>query len=161
MVLPLYGIGALTHCRSRETELLFVAMRTSTTTDLESSYVHLRDDRSAEVIPVTASFWSELSTGKRPELESGRLVMQFSFDSDWRTWEMHPKGDEVVVLLSGSVDFVQLIDGEEKLSSLSQIGEYVLVPAGIWHTARVKDKCTMLFMTPGEGTENLESPPGK
>ena len=131
------------------------------TTDLESSYVHLRDDRSAAVISLTASFWPELTTGKRAELESGRLVMQFSFESDWQTWEMHPKGDEVVVLLSGAVDFVLMNGDDEKIISLSQAGEYVLVPAGVWHTARIKEKCAMLFITPGEGTENLKSPPVK
>ena len=38
------------------------------------------------------------------------MVMRFEFDEDWPTWEMHPEGDELVYLLSGSTDMV-LRDG--------------------------------------------------
>ena len=33
-------------------------------------------------------------------------------------------------------------------------GSYVVVPKGTWHTARTSVPTRMLFMTPGEGTEN-------
>lgn len=36
---------------------------------------------------------------------------------------------------------------------------FVVVPRGTWHTAKVHAATTMLFITPGEGTENRESPP--
>jgi len=38
--------------------------------------------------------------------------------------------------------------------SLNQVGEYVLVPKNTWHTAKVRKPSRMLFITPGEGTEN-------
>ena len=42
---------------------------------------------------------------------------------------------------------------------VSEPGTYVVVPKGAWHTARPHAATTMLFVTPGEGTLNAESPP--
>ncbi|MFT4520755.1 MAG: hypothetical protein ACI9JM_003163 [Halioglobus sp.] len=38
---------------------------------------------------------------------------------------------------------------------LSESGAYVVLPADTWHTARVTSSASMLFITPGEGTENV------
>jgi hypothetical protein len=38
--------------------------------------------------------------------------------------------------------------------NLSRPDEYLLVPKGTWHTARTAVPTNMLFVTPGEGTEN-------
>ncbi len=35
---------------------------------------------------------------------------------------------------------------------------FVVVPKNTWHTAKVHAPTMMLFVTPGEGTENRESP---
>ena len=83
-----------------------------------------------------------------------RLVSQFSFDSDWPSWERHPAGEEFVFLLEGSVELVLEIDGQHKRVALSKPGEYVLVPKNTWHTAKSGKPTRMLFITPGEGTEN-------
>jgi hypothetical protein len=37
---------------------------------------------------------------------------------------------------------------------LRDAGSYVVVPKGVWHTARTSVATRMLFVTPGEGTEN-------
>ena len=80
-----------------------------------------------------------------------------SFDSTWNNWEMHPNGDEVVCLISGKVSMVLEIGGRAVVAKLLSPGDYVLVPKGTWHTARTSEKCTMLFVTPGEGTEHRPS----
>lgn len=121
---------------------------------LTDTYVHLRDDRSASQVPVSESFWSELMSGHRPELTRGRMVMQFEFEEDWPTWERHPAGEELVVLIRGKAELVLEQDGAEHVTTLTQPGQFVLVPKGVWHTARVRERCAMLFVTPGEGTEN-------
>lgn len=121
---------------------------------LESTYVHLRDDRSAQLLPVTPEFWPELTSNQRPELDPGRLVMVFSFTESWPTWEIHPMGDELVVLLEGQATLVLDEPGGERTVELRRAGEFALVPRGTWHTARVATPCRMLFVTPGEGTEN-------
>lgn len=87
------------------------------------------------------------------------LISCHSFDSAWPTWEMHPEGDECVILLSGRATMVLLRDGKEEEATLAAPGEYIVVPRGAWHTAAAADSATMLFITPGQGTENREHPP--
>ena len=41
---------------------------------------------------------------------------------------------------------------------LREPGDFVIVPRATWHSARVATPTTMLFATPGEGTENRERP---
>ncbi|NMO21235.1 cupin domain-containing protein [Pyxidicoccus fallax] len=125
-----------------------------TAKSLETTYVHLRNNQSAADIEVTPTFWQELGAGKRPELDEGRTLMQFDFTEDWATWERHPAGDEVVVLLSGKADLILEVDGREQRVTLQKPGEFVSVPKGVWHTARTSTPCSMLFVTPGAGTEN-------
>ena len=48
---------------------------------LEATYVHLHDDRSASLVPLTPTFWPEVVSGQRPDLLPGRLAMVFSFTS--------------------------------------------------------------------------------
>ena len=121
---------------------------------LDKTFVHLRNDESAATVEVTPAFWDDLIAGKRSELEQGRLVTMLHFDRDWPTWERHPAGEETVVLLVGSVTVVVEMDGTERVLTLNEPGEYVLIPRGAWHTARTSSPCSMLFITPGRGTEN-------
>lgn len=121
---------------------------------LETTYVHLRDDRSAALLPLTPTFWPELVSGRRPDLTPGRLAMAFAFTESWPTWEIHPAGDELVVLLEGRAVLVLETAEGEACIALEQPGQFVLVPRATWHTARIDAPCKMLFVTPGEGTEN-------
>jgi mannose-6-phosphate isomerase-like protein (cupin superfamily) len=82
----------------------------------------------------------------------GRLVCVLAQDATWDSWERHPGGEEVVVLLSGRVDLVQELDGAEHVVELRP-GQAVINPAGVWHTARVHEPGMALFITPGRGTE--------
>ena len=86
------------------------------------------------------------------------LVSRHEFSEPWPTWEIHPKGDEFVYLLSGDTDLVLKVAGQEKVVRVNVPGSYVVVPRGTWHTARPHEKTAMLFVTPGEGTLNQEAP---
>lgn len=119
---------------------------------LSSTYVHLDAEAGAQLIPVHDSFWEELSSGQRPELERGRLVTQFDFSSDWQNWEMHPEGDELVILLQGDAELVFELPGGITRVRLSAPGEFVRVPRGTWHTAQTRQHCSMVFITAGAGT---------
>ena len=54
---------------------------------------------------VTESFFQDLDAAF-PSFAGHMLVSQYGFDEPWPTWEIHPKGDELVLLLSGDTDLV-------------------------------------------------------
>lgn len=87
------------------------------------------------------------------------LVSQFAFSDPWGVWEMHPQGDELVYLLSGDTDLIlRQADGDVRIR-ISTPGHYVVIPKGTWHTAEPHSPTHMLFVTPGQGTQNLAEPP--
>lgn len=118
--------------------------------DLARTFAVLQPDQSVELVPVTADVYEELD--RRFDGFKGRtLVSVFAFDADWPTWERHPAGDELVCLLSGEATFL-LEDGRS--IHLREPGTYVVVPRGVWHTAHTRVPTRMLFITPGESTQN-------
>jgi mannose-6-phosphate isomerase-like protein (cupin superfamily) len=121
---------------------------------LSSTHLRLRTDGGIDPITVDQNFWPDLISGKFGDFKNEYLVMALSFDTDWPSWEQHPNGDEFVYLISGAVDFI-LDDGDNETTiELREPGEFVIVPKGAWHTAKVKRTTTMLFITAGEGTLN-------
>jgi len=125
--------------------------------NLATTYLRLRADDTAEPLAVDAEFWPRLMSGALGDFHRESLVIMTSFDAPWKTWEMHPNGDEIVGLVSGKVSMVLEIDGRERIAVLESAGDYVIVPRGTWHTARTNEKCTMFFITPGAGTQIREA----
>jgi mannose-6-phosphate isomerase-like protein (cupin superfamily) len=124
-----------------------------TVRDLSETYVVLGPDHSAVPIDVTPTIWQDLDR-RFDGFKGHLLVATFHFEKDWPTWEIHPRGDEIVVLLSGRADMVFDEDGTHRVATLAGSGEFVIVPKGTWHTARIATPTSMLFITPGQGTEN-------
>jgi mannose-6-phosphate isomerase-like protein (cupin superfamily) len=121
--------------------------------NLASSFVVLDANHAATPVDVTPTIFEELD--ERFDRFKGRLLVScFGFESDWPTWERHPAGDEIVCLLSGNARMVLDRDGVEEVTDLRDPGSYVVVPKGMWHTARTSVATKMLFITPGEATEN-------
>jgi mannose-6-phosphate isomerase-like protein (cupin superfamily) len=118
------------------------------------TYLHVRDGGSTQAIPVDETFWGDVAGGKLPELDKGRLMSAFTFSEPWPTWERHPAGEELVMLLSGAATVVLELGDGERAIELRSPGEFVLVPSNTWHTARTTVATTMLFLTPGAGTEH-------
>jgi mannose-6-phosphate isomerase-like protein (cupin superfamily) len=121
--------------------------------DLASTFVVLQPDQRAALIENSAEVFEELDR-RFSGFKGHVLIATFAFDADWTTWERHPAGDELVCLLSGSATLVLDREGARETIELQKTGEYVLVPKGTWHTARTNVPTKMLFVTPGEGTEN-------
>lgn len=67
--------------------------------------------------------------------------------------EVHPNGDELVYVISGKLTLIQDIDGEHRAVQLAA-GDAAINPPGVWHTAKVAEPVTALFITAGEGTLN-------
>lgn len=88
------------------------------------------------------------------------LVSCRSFDADWPTWEIHPAGDKIVCLLSGEARLViDHGDRHHEEIALDQPLALAIVPRNTWHTAKTKTGCMLLFITPGEGTQNKDVEP--
>jgi mannose-6-phosphate isomerase-like protein (cupin superfamily) len=123
--------------------------------NLSDVFIHLGVGSTATPLPDFA--WSpEYLAGYEERFAGdgaeGRLICVMPQEETWDSWERHPAGDEVVVLLSGRVDLVQDLDGAEHVVELRP-GQAVINPAGVWHTARVHEPGVALFVTPGRGTE--------
>lgn len=86
--------------------------------------------------------------------DEGRLVMTFPNDADWTSWERHPGGEEVVVLLSGRADLIQRDEDETERRIELQAGQAIVNPKGAWHTVDVHEPGRILTITPGRGTEH-------
>ncbi len=68
--------------------------------------------------------------------------------------EMHPDGDELLYLVSGSVE-VWYEDGDTEHSFPLRPGEACIVPKGIWHKVRLLETPSqLLHVTPGPGGEH-------
>lgn len=124
--------------------------------DLTSTYVRLRSDASVEPLPVDETLWQRIMAGQLGSFHNEYLVTSHTFEADWPIWEMHPNGDEIVCLLSGSVVFILEVGGEHREIPLNDSATYVIVPRGTWHTAKVATTSRMLFITAGEGTQHRE-----
>jgi len=107
--------------------------------------------------PISDDFYAELDQDFG-DFSGHSLVAVHHFEDSWSTWEMHPEGDEIVYLISGNIDFALKLDGKEKILHVDNPGATIVIPKGIWHTARPRQQTSMLFITPGEGTLNAEQP---
>ena len=119
--------------------------------ELTTTYVHLDDGGQGSELPVTEDFWPSLMRGERQL--SGRLVIASDLAGDTGHWEMHPAGEELLFLQSGSIEVVMERDGETGRVALAA-GQACLVPRGAWHRVVVHEPGRLLFITYGEGTQH-------
>jgi mannose-6-phosphate isomerase-like protein (cupin superfamily) len=125
--------------------------------DLATTHVHLGPGGRATPLPDFAWTPEHLDAYERrfaADGDDGRLVTTFRSEMSWPTWERHPAGEEVVVLLSGRIDLIQRAGGGERRIPLRP-GQAVVNPTGVWHTADVHEPGEALFITPGRGTEHM------
>jgi mannose-6-phosphate isomerase-like protein (cupin superfamily) len=124
--------------------------------DLSRTYIHL--GLGARATPLPGFEWSEEALTRYEadhagDGNDGRLVCLTPETQTWTSWERHPAGEEVVVLLSGRVDLIQEIDGVEHVNEMLP-GQAVINPTGVWHRSVVHEPGEALFITPGRGTEH-------
>lgn len=123
--------------------------------DLRQNPVHLGRGATAVVEPTfTGHMERYMAYGQRHADDGfeGRLVALHEFTGPWDSWEMHPKGHEVVVCMSGRMVLHQETpDGVA--SVVLEAGQGAINAPGVWHTADIEGRATGLFITAGEGTE--------
>jgi mannose-6-phosphate isomerase-like protein (cupin superfamily) len=118
--------------------------------------IHLGNGATALVQPeFTGMEWyADYAARHADDGIEGRLVSMYTFTEDWDSWEMHPKGAEVVICVAGAMTIHQeLADGSKATVALAA-GDYAINPPGAWHTADVPQSATALFVTAGWGTEH-------
>jgi len=114
-------------------------------------FAHLAGDADCLPVEVDAAFW-ESGVGALPP---GRLVSMFETAEDWKVWECHPQGEELIVQISGELELV--LERDSGLEHLRlRAGEFAVVPRGVWHTANVIDAGKAIYITPGKGTGHRE-----
>ncbi len=118
--------------------------------DLVSHYLAVADGPDVKRIDVGPDFWQTIE--ERTDL-GDRLVGVFRYERDWDSWEVHPAGDEIVVLLSGAADLVLDAPGGQRIVALRD-HDACIVPRGVWHTANVLSPAEALHITRGAGTQN-------
>ncbi|MGH9292914.1 MAG: cupin domain-containing protein [Acidimicrobiales bacterium] len=124
--------------------------------DLSKTYVHL--GLGAVALPVQDFSWEPAFLeryARETELDGpeGRLVCITSQEATWASWERHPAGDELVLQLSGRSVLVQEVEGGERRYELSP-GQAIINPRNVWHTSDVTEPGSVLFVTPGAGTQH-------
>ena len=109
--------------------------------------LHLAPDQSVSTLAIDEDSWAQADSA--PELQEGRIMSVFAYETSWTWWERHPVGTELVFALSGAVVFhLQHDDGSGARSVALAEGECLLVPEGAWHRAEITRPTTMLFVTP-------------
>ncbi len=125
--------------------------------NLTQIFAVLAPDMSIDTVEVSPTLYESLDE-KYNNFRSHALIAMHAFEQDWGMWERHPAGDEVVVLLSGAADMRLRRAGGDEVVTLREPGAFVVVPRGVWHTAEIAEPTRMLFITPGEDTENQANP---
>lgn len=120
---------------------------------LAENYLRLKPDSAIEVLAGGPAFWEKLMKGEFGRFQNEYLVTTSTFTEDWPSWENHVNGDEIVILLSGRVEFLLELPSGTVRVAIDEPGRYVRVPRNTWHTAKTSVPTTMLFITAGEGTQ--------
>lgn len=131
------------------------------TIDPAKNYLLLEADGTAVLLPGGGEFWGQLMSGNATDpgirrlmgSEKGRLLSMLSMRADWTNWEMHPAGDEILFMLEGKATFVLDLSGGLTEIALSA-GRLLVMPRGVWHTAKVSEPARLLAITAGSGTQH-------
>jgi len=118
--------------------------------DLEKTYLGLDGAGRVTLLPVGPDFWATIASNPGA---GGTLVTVGAGEGDWPHWEMHPLGDEVLVLLEGRVRMVFEREGGDEAFDMAP-GSTLVVPRGTWHRALDQRGLRMLFLTYGAGTQH-------
>jgi mannose-6-phosphate isomerase-like protein (cupin superfamily) len=117
--------------------------------DLEDTYLSL-DGRGGLARHPVEGFWEGIDAN--PDL-LGTLVAAYQSTGDWPHWEMHPEGEEVLVLLDGRMTLILDEAGGERRVEMAP-GATCIVPKGVWHRALVPEPSRFLGITYGAGTQH-------
>jgi mannose-6-phosphate isomerase-like protein (cupin superfamily) len=97
-------------------------------------------------------------------LPEGHLLGAFEISScddlHSDTWEMHPAGDEVLIMLKGALR-VDYSDGSLRGTSSLESGHGMLIPKGVWHRLVLRERGVLLVLSAPQGTQFNQDPGGR
>ena len=73
------------------------------------------------------------------------------------TWEMHPAGDETLLMLAGELD-VEYADATRRGAAALERGRGVVLPPGVWHRLVLREPGLLLALTPPQETQFSRDP---
>jgi mannose-6-phosphate isomerase-like protein (cupin superfamily) len=118
--------------------------------DLFSTFVQLGAGGTAAPVPWTPDFWRRLSVAEGDRVVGAKHGREPG-DFHPAEWEMHPHGEELLLVLSGALDVIlDSPDGERTIALTA--GGACLVPRGVWHRLTMHQPSDLLFVTPPSGT---------
>jgi mannose-6-phosphate isomerase-like protein (cupin superfamily) len=121
------------------------------TFDLRGTYLSIDDQGVVTPLQFTQTFWDDLIGGR---LDVGRWLMGAGLTKESPpNWDMHPTGECILFLLSGSIDMIVAEPDGERVVQLRQVGDTCVVPRGIWHRQILHEPSNRIFLVAGHGTQ--------
>jgi mannose-6-phosphate isomerase-like protein (cupin superfamily) len=119
--------------------------------------IHLADGPRLRSLRIHAASWQRMQ--RDPALRTGRILGVHAFRNDddvhASQWERHPRGDELLCLVSGQMNVVLQEPAGERLISLAPLSG-VIVPQGRWHRLMVKEPGVLISVTQHAGTQHCD-----
>lgn len=119
--------------------------------DLENTYLSLDGAGGVKAMPGGDAFWASID--RNPDL-GPILVAAFGGEGDWPHWEMHPEGEEVLILLEGEMGIIFEDAGGAETRHAMRAGSTLVVPRGVWHRGVDQAGVKLMAMTWGAGTSH-------
>ncbi len=120
---------------------------------LQDNCIYLAQDGAMRCYAKTAEFFR--SAGRNPELKDGRTLALYHVngphDVHYPVWEMHPQGDELLILVSGALS-VEFRGGETARTAPLSPQAACIVPAGVWHRLIVHEPSVLIAITARSNT---------
>ena len=117
--------------------------------DLERTYLFIDGAGGLVQQAVGPTFWTDIAANPNA---GDTMISAGSGRGDWKHWEMHPAGAEVLVMLEGAPR-IWLDHSDGRLEAVeTKPGATVIVPRGAWHRAEAKAPYKILYITYGKGT---------
>jgi mannose-6-phosphate isomerase-like protein (cupin superfamily) len=104
--------------------------------------------------PTNMDWYADYGARHARDGVEGRLVSEYLFTENWKGWERHPAGGEIVYCLSGKLILHQELANGRVETTVLEPGQYAINPPGTWHTADIEGETRALFITAGAGTQN-------
>ncbi|MBU3025194.1 cupin domain-containing protein [Zobellia galactanivorans] len=122
--------------------------------ELESSFVHLKDD--GGILASTDRLMKDCYT-----VSSFHLMEYKQSHPDY--WEIHPSGDELILIVEGKIE-VEYLDDQVSDPAINQStkktkrtitgGQAIIIPKGHWHRLILKEASQIVVMAKNEGSKH-------